>query len=467
MTRTQRWLVTAGLLIALLALAPPSAIAATPTTEADRLQTTKPGQSHVYGRPATIIDGDELVVQGQRIRLTGIRVPPDTWCARYGLADCAARARRQLERFARRRRFMCVWPHSDTVAAGAQPAHCEFRVREMRPCREAARCSVSGRMVGAGWALATADGELHDREADAARERRGMWRQIPATARHDAPRALARTPLQALRATDRTAITWSNEHAPDPATIMVLDPPLPRSGIHDAVEVELYSTMIDDDGASHMDQCARELALKVWWPSIEKAKAPVSLTHRLVDEGPGLDSRYHESRRRIGELVIGGAWYMNQDDERGLTVIKRTLEHLQTHKVREFTETDMKKILTAARIETGEWEDDAKAEIDTARTRANARWAHLAQQYLDRLGRTFARTADFTRLRVAPSAPRCPGLVDGLLGQVRRGWHCVRCKVRPSESRKVDGEGCCPSRIRRTVFQTANSPASRHRHRMS
>ena len=193
-------------------------------------------------------------------------------------------------------------------------------------------------------------------------------------------------------ATDRTAIAWSNEHAPDPATIMVLDPPLPRSGIHDAVEVELYSTMIDDDGASHMDQCARELVLKVWWPSIEKAKAPVSLTHRLVDEGPGLDSRYHESRRRIAELVIGGAWYMNQDDERGLTVIRRTLEHLQTHKVREFTETDIKEILTAPGIERGEWEGDAKAQIDTARTRANARWAHLAEQYLDRLGRT-ARTA--------------------------------------------------------------------------
>ena len=52
----------------------------------------------------------------------------------------------------------------------------------------------------------------------------------------------------------------------------------------------------------------------------------------------------------------------------------------------------MKKILTAARIESGEWEAVARAEIDTARTRANARWAHLAQQYLDRLGRT-ARTA--------------------------------------------------------------------------
>ena len=173
---------------------------------------------------------------------------------------------------------------------------------------------------------------------------------------------------------------------------MVLDPPLPRSGIHDAVEVELYSTMIDDDGASHMDQCARELVLKVWWPSIEKAKAPVSLTHRLVAEGPGLDSRYHESRRRIAELVIGGAWYMNQDDERGLTVVRRTLEQLQTRKVRQFTETDVKEILTAARIETGEWEDDAREEIDTARTRANARWAHLAQQYLDRV-RWTARTA--------------------------------------------------------------------------
>ena len=357
-----------------------------------RLQTEKLGQSHVHGRP-TIIDGDELVVQGQRIRLTGIRVPPNAWCARYGMAQCAARARRQLKNLARNRRFMCVWPHSDTVAAGAQPARCEFRVHELKPCRDAARCSVSKRMVGAGWALAaTIDGEFGELEHKAARLRRGMWRYIPATARNDAPRNLPPTPLEALMATNRSAIAWGNEQAPGPATILVLDPPLPRSDAQDAVELELYSTMIDDDGASHTDQCARELVLKFWWPSIEKAKAPVSLTHRLVDEGPGLDNRHHESRRRIAELVIGGAWYMNQDDERGLTVITKTLEHLQTRKVRQFTETDMKDILTAAGIKTGEWEDDAKEEIDTARTGANARWSHLAHQYLERLGRT-ARTA--------------------------------------------------------------------------
>ena len=358
-----------------------------------RLQTEALSQSHVYGRPQ-IIDGDELVLQGQRIRLDAIRVPPDTWCARYGLAHCAMRARRALQSTAGNGRLRCAWDTSETVAAGAQPARCEFRLRELWPCRHPAQCSISRRMVATGRALAAdTAGELHnDIEHRAARLKRGMWQQIPATARRDAPRGQPRTPVQALRATDRSAITWSNEHAPDPATIMVLDPPLPRSGIHDAVEVELYSTMIDDDGASHMDQCARELVLKVWWPSIEKTKAPVSLKHRLVDEGPGLDSRYHESRRRIGELVTGGAWYMNQDDERGLTVIRRTLEHLQTHKVREFTETDIKEILTAAGIETGEWENDAREEIETARTRANARWAHLAQQYLDRV-RWTARTA--------------------------------------------------------------------------
>ena len=158
----------------------------------------------------------------------------------------------------------------------------------------------------------------------------GMPREASASERPSAAerRATQRreTKLKGLRRTRRDAIVWGNERSPNQTIILRLDPPLEQSEASDRVEVELYSTFVDDDGTSDIDACARELALGTWWPSIEQAGLPVSLTHRQVDEGPGLDDRYHAVRRQVSELVAGGAWLAANGDERGLEVVKAALQ---------------------------------------------------------------------------------------------------------------------------------------------
>ena len=82
------------------------------------------------------------------------------------------------------------------------------------PCAGIA-CEVRLRSI---WALAaTTGGELGALEHRAARLGLGMWRYIPATARHDAPRTLAPPTPEAL--TDCSATAWSLHPAPDRPTI--------------------------------------------------------------------------------------------------------------------------------------------------------------------------------------------------------------------------------------------------------
>ena len=189
--------------------------------------------------------------------------------------------------------------------------------------------------------------------------------------------------LRVMKRTDRDAIVWSNEKRPNGTIVLTLDPPLEKTGEGQVVEVELFSAFVDDDGSTELGCRARELALGTWWPSIEKAGVPVHLVHRQVDLGPGLDSRYHESRRKIGELVAGGAWYAANGDERGLEVVTATMERLRKDDtLREVTQADIEQILAGARIDPGPWRDETREKVEASRTHDNARWEHVASQAL-------------------------------------------------------------------------------------
>ena len=135
--------------------------------------------------------------------------------------------------------------------------------------------------------------------------------------------------LRVMKKTDRDAILWGNESKPNGSIVLELNPRLEKANGADVVEIEVFSTFIDDDGFTELQCRARELALGTWWPSIEQSGAPVRLDYRQVDQGPGLDSRYHESRRKIAELVVGGAWYAGNGDERGLEVVRGTMKRLR------------------------------------------------------------------------------------------------------------------------------------------
>ena len=190
--------------------------------------------------------------------------------------------------------------------------------------------------------------------------------------------------LRVMKKADREAIVWGNESKPNGTIVRKLDPPLKKSRGPDVVEVELFSAGVDDDGFAQTDCRARELALGVWWPSIEMAGVPVFLDYRQVDQGPGLDSRYLESRRSIGELVVGGAWYASNGDERGLEVVRSTIMWLrQGSPPQDMTSTDVNEILIGAGIDRRKWTQETRNKVEAARMRDNARWEHFAVQYLE------------------------------------------------------------------------------------
>ena len=217
----------------------------------------------------------------------------------------------------------------------------------------------------------------------------GMPREASAAERPSAAerRATLRreTTLKGLRRTSREAIVWGNEKPPNRSIVLRLDPPLEKSEASDRVEVELYSTFVDDDGTSGVDACARELVLGTWWPSIEQAGLPVSLTHRQVDEGPGLDDRYHAVRRQVSELVAGGAWFAANGDERGLEVVKAALQRVgEGASAQGLSEDGFTELLSTAGIGAKEWEAKTGKPVHDARSQDHARWTHMAEQYLEK-----------------------------------------------------------------------------------
>ena len=191
----------------------------------------------------------------------------------------------------------------------------------------------------------------------------------------------------AMTQVDRNAILWGNESKPNGSIVLKLDPPLEKTKGSNVIEVELFSAFVDDDGLTQSDCLARELVLGVWWPSIEKAEVPISLEYRQVTQGPGLDSSYHESRRRIAELVVGGAWYAGNGDDRGLAVVKGTMRFQgEDTAPRPVTDADIEEILSEAGIDSEDWQEKTAKEVERTLAGDNARWQHFATQYLEWLG---------------------------------------------------------------------------------
>ena len=182
--------------------------------------------------------------------------------------------------------------------------------------------------------------------------------------------------------TDRARTIWGLEHQPNGATVLELHPPLPRVG-EGRVEVELFTPFLEDDGVSTGDLYARDIALGAWWPSIEQARLPVSLIHRQIDEGAGLDSRYREYRRAIRELVVEGAWYAEQGDERGLELVRRAMRrHADRARPSPIAAQEIDELLTGAGFDPAGWREATREAVEEARARDHERWNALANQYL-------------------------------------------------------------------------------------
>lgn len=131
---------------------------------------------------ARAIDGDTLVLDGAHVRIQGIDAPElHQECAREDGRPwpCGAAARRAMADLVAKGAVACAWSGRDDYD------------------RPLARCLAGGRDLGAqmvrgGYALSFRGGAYDDEEAEARRERRGIWAgtfQRPAEYRAAHPRA--------------------------------------------------------------------------------------------------------------------------------------------------------------------------------------------------------------------------------------------------------------------------------------
>ena len=188
--------------------------------------------------------------------------------------------------------------------------------------------------------------------------------------------------LQAIRETDTKAIVWGNERRANKTVVFTLDDPLERTTSNDVVEVELFSPGFDDDGTGDVTICAMALALEGWWPTLEKARVPVHLAYRQVDEGPGLDERHRASRRIIAELITGGSIQAKSGNRLGTSLVTNVTDWLRRGGRSESVPgKEIRGVLPMFGIDPARWELETQKEVERARTANNARWSELAGPY--------------------------------------------------------------------------------------
>ena len=124
---------------------------------------------NIAGR-ASVVDGDTIELQGERVRLNGIDAPESAQLCRSAQGQnyrCGAVAARVLEEF----------------LAASRPTRCKFVERDryrrfVGDCYRADGASVAELLVLSGWALdwpRYSNGEYADEQAHARVMRLGLW----------------------------------------------------------------------------------------------------------------------------------------------------------------------------------------------------------------------------------------------------------------------------------------------------
>jgi endonuclease YncB( thermonuclease family) len=117
---------------------------------------------------ASVVDGDTIIVAGERVRLHGIDAPElnqTFWCMGQTL-PCGAMAMAALEALTAGVKLRC------------EPVERDRHGRLVAKCFSPSGIDVGQRLVAAGWALAYRQFSMDyvDAEEEARKAKRGMWR---------------------------------------------------------------------------------------------------------------------------------------------------------------------------------------------------------------------------------------------------------------------------------------------------
>ena len=214
------------------------------------------------------------------------------------------------------------------------------------------------------------------------------YAEAPDPVDHATERAAQET-RRAIRAMDRVdedAIAWGQERKANRTTVIVLDPPLPKTLGPDTVEVEWFQSFVDRHGGVEIGSRTAYLVIGKWWANWWKAKIPVGLHVRPLGEGPQLDENTLEQRQWLQRLMLAwksSTFEANMRREPGEAEMLSYLAKRAGNKAADAITTQKiaEGVVDAANLSIEEWRQRLDQPATHERIKlVDTRWAAIANQ---------------------------------------------------------------------------------------
>ena len=185
-----------------------------------------------------------------------------------------------------------------------------------------------------------------------------------------------------IRATRKWAVRWGKTEATTAMNVIILDPPVPRTGDRSRVHVEWFSSWIDATGGSTTAVHTRRLVQDKWAVSVAgRLREKVWVLRRYLATGPGLGTQYEEQRKHARHL-----WLVTGQ---GQSANRRLAERARSRFVRKAYSNGLTDLTHEARVEATaerwkvpwkEWRNESAGTVGRITRFTDNRWKSIAER---------------------------------------------------------------------------------------
>ena len=185
-----------------------------------------------------------------------------------------------------------------------------------------------------------------------------------------------------IRATRKGAVRWGKTEAATAMNVIILDPPVPRTGDRATVQVEWFSSWIDATGGSTTAVHTMRLVVDKWAVSVaRRLRGKVSVFRRYLVTGPGLGTQYEEQRRHARHLWLVTGQRQSANRRLAERARSRFLRKAHSNGLTDLThEAKVEATAEKWKVPWKEWKNESAETVGRITRFTDNRWKSIAER---------------------------------------------------------------------------------------